>query len=694
MQRFVELLRRGWRKPPDVIARWLVRQAKGEIDQRRAPARARRLTLGRLLAATRAADLDQLWRRIGEVPFPTFLGPLAAADYDRLCPGDRARILAAAEAALDRRVDLLGSGPVELGRPIDWLKDFKSGHAWPNAPFRRIDVLDLDRPSDVKVPWELSRLQWLIPAGQAFALSADDRYALAVRQVIAEWDDANPLAQGVNWACTMDVALRGISLAWLSRTFHAAPSWRDDDFRFRVLRLLYLTGDFTRRHLEWSDVNGNHLTADAAGLVVMGAFFGQGRGPEDWQQTGWKILTDELPRQVFADGVDFEASTAYHRLALELFLLPALYRQALGQDVPTTYADRLRRMARFVAAYTRPDGKSPLWGDSDDGRALPFGPHPVNDHRYLIANVGLAFGDAELVGMASGPAAETLWTLGPEAAAKIPGATKYPSSQAFVEAGVYVMREGLNHVFIDCGPVGMAGRGAHGHNDCLSLEAAVLGRLLLTDCGAYVYSADQEWRNSFRSTAFHNTPVVDDKEQNRFVRPEYLWSLHDDAKPEVRLWRVGPDADWFVGAHAGYRRLSQPVTPVRVVTLDKENHRLAVIDRFEGAGGHVVRVPYHLAPGVMPVEEAPGRWRLETDAGDFVLVFFDGAEWTAAVGDGWVSPRYGVKERALVLNFMRDGALAPLAVGLMPATNVPADAARWLAEQAARAESLAVKTAV
>ena len=56
-----------------------------------------------------------------------------------------------------------------------------------------------------------------------------------------------------------------------------------------------------------------------------------------WQELGWEILIRELPRQVFADGVDFEASTAYHRLVLELFFLPACYRQSQGLAIPATY---------------------------------------------------------------------------------------------------------------------------------------------------------------------------------------------------------------------------------------------------------------------------------------------------------------------------------------------------------------------
>ena len=694
-KRFLEFLRRGWGKPPRVIVRWLVRQVRAEIDQYRAPGRARQLTPERLLDALQGSSLDSLWRRLGEAPFPTHTGPTTRKDYEKSCPGDGQRIIAAAEAATQRQVDLLGSGPVTLDKPIPWHKDFKSGHSWPDVPFRRVDFMDLDRDSDVKVPWELSRLQWLIPAGQAYLMTGDERYATNVQGVIAEWADANPIARGVNWASTMDVALRGITLVWLFRVFCQSAGWSDEGFRHQFLKLLYLLGDFTSRHLEWSDVNGNHLLTDAAGLVVMGLFFSDAPEPRSWQALGWRILEDELPKQVHGDGVDFEASTAYHRLALELFLLPALYRRALGLGVSEGYADRLRRMAAFTAAYSRPDGSAPLWGDADNGRVLPFGPgtpEAINDHRYLIAITGSAFGDAELRALASNQgtntAPEVFWTLGPEATANLPAELAAQGSRAFAEGGVYIMRSddemtGGDHVFIDGGPVGFAGRGGHGHNDCLSFEAVLDGVPLITDCGTYVYSADPEWRNDFRSTAFHNTPVIDRQEQNRLVRPEYLWTLKPDATPEVRKWDTSAGRDIFVGGHEGYRRLAQPVTPVRGIMLNKAEHRLVIADRFEGAGVHSVRIPYHLAPGAHVTEAGPGLWRIKSGDGEFLLVSDGDDAWVSALGEGWVSPSYGVKVKAPVLNFLLEGELKPLLVGLMPAQGAPKDPRAWLAETAA-----------
>jgi len=683
IKRTLELIRRGRQKPPHVIARWLARQIVAEWEQFSGPRRARALSTQKLLGLLGGSSLDSLWARLSDAPFPFHLGPVAEDAYDAACPGDRAHILAAAEGTVRHRVNLLGSGPIDLGTPIDWHRDFKSGHSWPMAPSRRINVLDLGRDSDIKVPWELSRLQWLIPAGQAYLLTGEDRYAQAVRDVIEDWAGANPLGRGVNWACTMDVALRGITLVWLFKVFCQSAAWRDDRFRAEFLKLVYLHGDFTVRHLEWSDINGNHLTTDAAGLVVMGLFFGDGDAPQSWQSRGWDILSDELPKQVFLDGVNFEASAAYHRLVTELFLIPALYRRAAGLGVADKYALRLRKMAAFTAAYTRSDGLSPLWGDADDGRTLPFGGQDLGDHRYLIAIIGHAFGDDALVGKALGPMAEVFWTLGPVAVNKLSSKPESLGSQAFRDGGVFIMRSGDDHIFIDCGPVGMAGRGGHGHNDCLSFEATLIGVPLITDCGAYVYSSDPAWRNDFRSTGFHNTPVIGAEEQNRFVHPDYLWSLHDDAQPDVRHWSTGKEEDRFIGAHSGYRRLPSPVTPVRGIVLDKSAHRMVISDSFEGNAEHGVRIPYHFAPGVEIEQDGPAQWRLRAGGQDFVLVSDMGENWTANLGDGWVSPSYGVKHPITVFNFIRRGPLKPLAVAIMSTDGAPDEPLEWLKTNAA-----------
>jgi hypothetical protein len=657
--RLLQLVRRGLRSPPRVVARRLAYEVAVQAERFLAPYRARRFGVDALLRATEVPDVESLWRRLGERAYPAHTSAVSPEAYRGLCPGDEERIRAAAEDARAHRVTLLGSGPVELGPHFDWSTDFKSGVAWPRRFMGDISYVNPDDASDVKVPWELSRLQWLIPCGQAYLLSGDERHAEAVRTVLEDWIDANPYAKSVNWACTMEAALRILTWTWFFRVFHASRPWRDPLFRERFLCALHLHGDFTERHLEISDVNGNHCTADAAGLVFAGLFFGPGSDASRWLQRGWSILVQEIDRQTSVDGVDFEGSVAYHRLVLELFLLPALYREACGLDVPADYRARLVEMARFSAAYSRPDGSVPFWGDADDARALPLGGQDLNDHRYLPGLVGAAWDIADLRESFAGSRSEIFWLLGPKAAARLPAAAaplRPPRSRAFPEGGYYVLRNDRDHVFIDCGPVGLAGRGGHGHNDCLSFEAVLDGVRLVSDCGAYVYTASFAERNLFRSSASHNTPCVDGEEINR-LSPELIWTLQYDAKPEVRRFETGTEADTFCGTHAGYRRLTEPVTPVRTIVLDHEQHRLVIRDAFEGNGRHRVTIPLHLAPGVAVRKEGQGRLLIEAGSQRFVLSWSPSAAWSLEVGEGRVSPSYGVALPVVRLSWSREGPL-------------------------------------
>jgi hypothetical protein len=660
-ERAVQLLRGALGKPPSVIARRVAYEATAQAERYLAPWRAARFDRSQLLEATGDADLDTLWQRLAARPYPAQTSDVDAHAHRALCPGDERLILAAAADALAHRVKLLGPEPVELGAEIDWSRDFKSGVAWPRRYMRDITLVNPDDDSDVKAPWELSRLQWLMPAGQAYLLAGEERYAEAVRATLESWIAANPYAQSVNWSCAMEAALRVLSWTWFFRVFHASRSWADRRFRERFLCALFLHGDFTERHLEISDVNGNHCTADAAGLVFAGLFFGQGADAGRWLDRGWSLLCDELPRQVYPDGVDFEASVAYHRLVAELFLLPALYRRACSLDVPDGYRERLIAMARFSAAYSRTDGTSPLWGDADDARALPLGRQELTDHRYLVGLVGAAFGVQALVNASAGSRGEAFWLLGPSAAGALPASAtppQPPGSTAFPDGGFYVMRNAIDHVFVDCGPVGLAGLGGHGHNDCLAFEAALDGVQLVRDCGLLVYTASFAERNRFRSTASHNTPRVDGQEINR-IDPKRLWTFENDARPRLLTFETGPERDRFGGSHTGYSRLAQPVTPIRFIELDHREHALLVHDSFEGTGHHQLEVPLHLAPGVEAALRAPGQVELRASGRRFALTWDPHQAWALVIGAGRVAPSYGVAQPIVRLLFRREGALEP-----------------------------------
>lgn len=641
-------IRRGLRKSPKYIAQRAISEARAQTERLFAIRRGQRFDLAELLEATGDTSINELWTRLLARPYVTQTETLSPYDYDQICPGDRERILSAADRAMQHEVDLLGSGPTTLGTEIDWLKDYKTGFRWNAGFFKDIDYVNLDQPSDVKFPWELSRVQWLIPAGQAFLLTGDERFAHGAREILESWITQNPYAGTVNWSCTMEPAIRILSWTWLFRAFGRSRAWSDESFRERFLCALYLHGDFVRRNLERADINGNHYTADAAGLVFAGLFFDKGTGPQEWLKTGWKILEEEFPRQVYPDGVDFEGSVPYHRLVMELFLLPALYRQAIGLRVTESYIRRLGSMADFVAAYTRPDGTSPVWGDNDNARALPFGGQRLTDHRYLLGFVAAGFKTAHRPqnGFGQG-AAELFWMFGSQTTYDLTCEVSDTTvaSTAFPDGGFYIMRNDRDHVFIDCGPVGLAGRGGHGHNDILSFEAVLDGELLIVDSGCYVYTASYAERNNFRSTAYHNTPMIDGEEVNRFISSTDLWQLHYDARPSVLEWTTAPDRDIFRGSHTGFQRLHRPVKPVRTIKLDKGTHTLTVVDEFAGHP-KLIEVPLHLAPGIEVEVGRAGRVILKKQERTFFLSWSDTAAWELSIEHARISRTYGAVAEA------------------------------------------------
>lgn len=644
-------------KPPSYVLRRVALEMRAQLDRVTLPRRARSFDVATLLARTGEASLEVLWGELADQPWPIPTARLEPAQLDAIAPRAVATIMERAEKACRHEADLLGSGPTSLGAQIVWDVDFKTGDRWPPRYFRDIALVDAARPSDVKVPWELSRLQWLLPVGQAYLLTGEERFAAVARDVLEQWIRANPVGQTVNWAIAMEPAMRVFGWVWLFRVFAHSQSWSDPGFEARFLCCAYQHAAFIARFIERSDLNGNHFTADCAALVIAGSFFG-GQEARGWLAQGWGDLEHEIGIQILEDGVDLEASSAYHRLVSELFLLGAIHATHRGLDVSERYRQRLEAAARFSAAYTRPDGTAPLWGDADDARALPFGVAAVNDHRHLIACVGAYLQDEVLGSLANGGREEVFWLLGAAHAAGEPPQRRAPASEAFPAGGAYVLQAALGHVFVDCGPVGFGGRGGHGHNDALSFEAALTGLNVVCDAGCYVYTASIAERNYFRSTAAHNTPQLDDAEINRFVSPEHLWSLRDDAHPVAPQIVGESDHVVFEGGHTGYQRLSDPVIPWRRIALRRDGAALSVTDTFKGRGVHTIRVPLQLAPDWSVCKPSASEFLCTHASGSRMRIDWHGElAWDVSVHTGRVAPSYGVVVDAPRIEWRTSGSI-------------------------------------
>lgn len=214
------------------------------------------------------------------------------------------------------------------------------------------------------------------------------------------------------------------------------------------------------------------------------------------------------------------------------------------------------------------------------------------------------------------------------------------------------MREGwhrhANCLLIDAGPHGSMNCG-HAHADALAFELTAFGRTLLVDPGTYTYSGSAEAREWFRSSAAHNTLVVDGQSSSE---PGGTFAWRQIARTRVRGWISTERYDYFEGSHDGYLRLTSPVTHARRVLFLKGDYWI-ISDRISAAGRHSHELRFHFTPDAVPrVEMEPVaalRERPEDDAGLEIFAFGGGGSWRRE--QGWVSRCYGERTAALVWSF-------------------------------------------
>jgi hypothetical protein len=565
-------------------------------------------------------------------------------DFRQYFPRRFQSIVKEADVICDHVFDLLGSGPQKLSpegegyQPIDWHADFISGYRWNPGTFYRNIPVGHRRGVDIKVPWELSRFQHLICLGQAYCLTEDKKYADEFVNQIRDWIKQNRVGFGVNWRCTMDAAIRAAN--WLAaQEFFAESGDVPEDFWNDFYGSLYEHGRFIRRHLEnKGSVRGNHYIADLAGLYFIAVycpFFEESRA---WRTFAVAELEKEMLYQVYPDGCSFEASTSYHRLALEMFFYAALLGKRAGRAFSGEYNNRLKKMFTFSLYCIKPDGRIPQIGDNDNGRFLLFSRRPVLDHTYLLSLAAINFSDSQFKRAGQYFDEEAFWVFGKE------GKNIYDSmeedqapldSREFRDAGWYILRDEADYCFVSCGPNGQNGEGGHAHNDKLSFELMLNGKDVIIDPGTFAYTSYPDERNKFRSTAYHNTIVVNGKEQNA-IPDKDLFGLADEVEIKGAAVTQNEAGLSFKGTihYAG-------AAHTREIVKDKASSDWTIKDELEVSGPHKMKAHLYFSPQAK-VED--GEIIDAASKRPVASIKISGGEWTQ--GEYAYSPQYGEKVKA------------------------------------------------
>ncbi|NQE52327.1 hypothetical protein C5S29_01940, partial [ANME-1 cluster archaeon GoMg3.2] len=245
------------RMPSKVLMASATRLAKRRIRGYTIKFHPVKLSDNNFLKATGYKTIDEILNRKS----PFFFNPndkdKIAETIEKEYPNSIEQTINDADEICNHIFDLLGSGKVKLGEEIDWHLDFKTGFRWnPKTCYlgtRKHATLDDD--SDVKVPWELSRCQHFVTLGKAYWYIKEskidgEKYAREFVNQIRDWIDANPVELGVNWACTMDVAIRAVNWIWGYYFFCDSPSLTNE-FKIKFFKSLFLHGRHIINNLEF-----------------------------------------------------------------------------------------------------------------------------------------------------------------------------------------------------------------------------------------------------------------------------------------------------------------------------------------------------------------------------------------------------------------------------------------------------------
>ncbi len=550
------------------VGRWLNQRERETILRTRVPLPTRNLEI------TPQLDADSLdWRGIPTADLAAALPPILEHRFDILGSGpvqanqslDEAGPQAGTErrpvwwdeereTLLCRRERALQKGISAEYAPIDWSRDLVSGARWPDILWFREARAITPPGADIKVPWELGRLQHLVTLACGFAAGKQQnadaplaaRYLREFQDQVLDFLQRNPPGFSVSWACPMDVAIRVANLLVAYDIIHQAGANFSTTFRRAVGTAAHDHGAHIFSNLERTGSRrNNHYLTNLVGLVFVGRYLPDDPAAQHWYRFAVNALQQEQAHQFFPAGPSREGSTFYHRFCTEMVLWATILIQGGPAPAPQLSA-QLPGMVAFLRDLTRPDGQLVSIGDMDSGFFLePVPPlqrdghvprqdkgridhvldllaalDPEQELNTASATMVLARGFRSLRSTRLSVMPKEVCPSGVtpspplvhngevsrlEFPVGIPDLRAGLTSVAHSDFGVYIFRSDHLHLTVRCGtvPTQWSHPNGHFHMDQLTLTVHYRGRDVIADPGTFVYTRDARLRNLYRAQGSH-----------------------------------------------------------------------------------------------------------------------------------------------------------------------------------------------
>jgi len=485
----------------------------------------------------------------------------------------------------------------------------------------------------------LHKFYYSVGLGMVYHETEAARYAEKWVDLTSSWIDAVPLD-----FLPSDVAGRRIQ-NWIFAHYYFVTLHQSacigPEFYVRFLESLHDQICYLREHLTPAR---NHRTLELCAIFLAAVVFPEFDEAKDWLAFSTQELSNNIQADFLPDGVHCELSTDYHHLVLKNYLWIRKLARINQIDMPDSIDEGIKKALEFSVYSHRPDGAIPSLSDGDSRTFLDLLKQGYelygSEHFKYVSSQGKA------------------------------GTSPEHRSRGFAASGYYVLRSGWGdqgdpyhdqrYLIFDCGPLGA---GNHGHLDLLSFEMAAYGKPLIVDPGRYTYdeSGETNWRGLFRGTSYHNTVLVDDKNQARYEWKKTRFKITGpEPEREIKSFVTRPGLDYL---HGIARSHEYPVVHERKVLFINGEYWV-IVDLLRATEPHKYDLLFHLSPpaqgrvSVMVSDDA-----LSIQSPQLILAQPFSPNVRPSIQEGFVSTSYGEKQPAPIVRLtQRDSSACFLTV--------------------------------
>ena len=450
--------------------------------------------------------------------------------------------------------------------------------------------------------FNLHYLEYLIPLAASYRSTKEVRYYHCFREYCSRWMEDNREGTGDGWH-PYTISLRLTNL-WICMDGFGDVLGSDPEFLEKLNDSMYAQYRHLQKRME-RHLMGNHYFENLKAVLLGARYFQE---PKVYRRIK-KRFVKEIREQILPDGVHYERSMMYHKIILEdLMRLEKAFggreERSLKEDRDTRlsgFGRVLQRMADAAYSLEEGMGHTPLFNDAGDNVARPLlGILQALDEEFHI---------------------------------------RPQYRQAFPRSGYYTLQNGDLKLVFDAGEIAPAYMPGHAHCDGLSFELSRKGRPVFVNSGTGQYQG--ALRSYFRSTAAHNTVMIDGEEQSQ------CWGEHRVGRRISQAEGACGDG-WVKGSLMTFRGKHQ----TRRIGL--KDGQAVIQDRVKGyAAGYL-----HLAPGCVYVrqedrvlvQDETGRHicRIRVTPEDTVQIHSEGILCSCA-------PEFGRTEQNQVLEVLWNG---------------------------------------